>query len=138
MEEPDCKENGWFMDGYPRNKQQATLLGEAGVKPLKLVVMELTDQRLIEKVTLRRVDPTTQQIYHLKDNPPPKDEALQARLIQRDGDNEDVVKEQLKKYREETTGLLEAWSDILLEVNGDQAVEATVSDIVKALEAENK
>lgn len=133
IKEEDCTSKGWFIDGYPRTKGQAELLAEAGVKPQILVSLEVSDERLVEKQTLRRVDPETQLMYHLKDNPPPKDEAIEARLVQRPDDNEDKVKEQIAKYHGETDGLLEAWADVLVKVDCDCDVGAVVANIEAAI-----
>lgn len=71
----DCVEKGWLLDGYPRSASQAKSLEDAGIAPELVLVLEVPDEVLIERVVGRRMDPETGKIYHLKFNPPPADVA---------------------------------------------------------------
>merc|ERR1712072_1366067 len=133
VKEKDCTAHGWFMDGYPRTEAQATSLAAGGMKPKMLILLDLSDERVLEKTTLRRVDPETQEMYNLKDKPPPEDDAIKARLIARPDDDEARIKTQLKKYHDDSDGVLEAWKDILIKVDGDQDVDKVVADVKKLL-----
>jgi len=117
IKEEDCATKGWLLDGFPRTQAQAELLSSAGVKPKILILIDLSDEIISEKLTLRRVDPVTHKMYHLKDNPPP-DEEISNRLMVRNDDQPRAVKELLEKYHDETDGVLATWSDIVLKVPG--------------------
>lgn len=69
---PNCAGNstGWLLDGFPRTPAQATALQEAGCSPDSLLLIDMPRETLLEQATLRRFDPVTGSIYHLKDNPP--------------------------------------------------------------------
>lgn len=117
IKEEDCATKGWLLDGFPRTQAQAELLSSAGVKPKILILIDLSDEIISAKLTLRRVDPMTHKMYHLKDNPPP-DEEVSNRLMVRNDDQPKAVKELLEKYHDETDGVLAAWNDIVLKVPG--------------------
>ena len=37
----ECTEKGWLLDGFPRTKEQAELLKNAGVVPDKFIILEV-------------------------------------------------------------------------------------------------
>ena len=96
---------GWLLDGFPRNLEQAEALREAGVMPDVLLVLEVPDEELTARCVDRRLDPVSGKIYHLKTDPPPADEEVVSRLVQRGADQPEKVAEVLEKYRERTSNL---------------------------------
>ena len=100
---------GLLLDGFPRTVAQAQALDEqlerAG-KPLDAVVLlEAGDDLIVERLAGRRVHPRTGRIYHVK-NMPPKvpgiDDETSEKLIQREDDREEVVRNRLDVYRRQT------------------------------------
>ncbi|KAG5013847.1 Adenylate kinase 2, chloroplastic [Glycine max] len=85
---PDSKENGWLLDGYPRSLSQATALEALGFRPHIFLLLEVSEDVLVERVVGRRLDPVTGKIYHLKYSPPETQE-IAARLTQRFDDTEE-------------------------------------------------
>ncbi|GAU45696.1 hypothetical protein TSUD_268280 [Trifolium subterraneum] len=85
---PDSAENGWLLDGYPRSLSQATALKELGFKPDIFILLEVSEDILVERVVGRRLDPVTGKIYHLKYSPPETKE-IADRLTQRFDDTEE-------------------------------------------------
>lgn len=73
LNEDDCTSKGWLLDGYPRSASQAASLEEAGIVPELVLLLEVPDEVLIERVVGRRMDPETGKIYHMVFNPPPAD-----------------------------------------------------------------
>ena len=72
--EPDA-EKGFMLDGFPRTRPQAealdAALSAAGVQLDAVVLIEVDDSLIVERITGRRTDPETKAIYHLKFSPPP-------------------------------------------------------------------
>jgi adenylate kinase len=64
------RRTGWLLDGFPRTAEQAAALQAAGCSPDSLVLIDQPAELIIEQATLRRFDPETGAIYHLKDSPP--------------------------------------------------------------------
>ena len=102
---PDA-ENGFILDGFPRNTAQADALGALLArlgKPLeKVVQLDVPSTLIVERTTLRRTDKLTGQIYHLKYSPPPPN----AELEHRADDREETVKKRLEEYEAMTAALL--------------------------------
>jgi adenylate kinase len=103
LAEPDAAK-GFLLDGFPRTLSQAEALGgileDAGTALDAVVLLEVADALIVERITGRRSDPETGAIYHLKFNPPPAEAA--GRLVHRNDDTEDACRERLSAYHEAT------------------------------------
>ncbi len=56
---PECVNGGWLLDGFPRTGEQAKALQQANINPDKVILLDVPDAALIERVTGRRTDPVT-------------------------------------------------------------------------------
>ncbi|MWV64602.1 adenylate kinase [Halorubrum sp. JWXQ-INN 858] len=121
--------DGFVLDGYPRNLSQAEYLSE--ITDLDAVVfLDVGEEELVNRLTGRRMDPETGDIYHVEFDWP-EDEAIQERLVQRDDDEEDTVRERLRVYHENTEPVIEHFRERgdLVEVDG----EATPADVFERI-----
>ncbi len=107
IRESDCAA-GFLLDGFPRTRPQAEALDRAmqaaGVSLDAVVVIEVPDELIVERITGRRMDPETGAIYHLKFNPPP--EEIAGRLQHRQDDTEEACRARLQKYHSETAPII--------------------------------
>ena len=108
-EQPDCQTNGWILDGFPRNKEQAGLMAEAGLAPDAIIVLDRPDDLVREFCLGRCTDSATGVIYHPKYNPPPPE--VQHRLTWRLDDSVDVIDRRLAQFHEAHDGLVEVFRD---------------------------
>ena len=76
---------------------QALALEDAGEAANIMILLDVNDEILTDRVLGRRSDPETGEIYHMTTNPPPNDEVA-ARLVSRSDDTEEVVKVRLENY----------------------------------------
>ena len=132
LAQPDCQSDGWLLDGFPRTGEQAKALEEAGIRPDKVILLDVPDEALVERVTGRRTDPETGKIYHMKFNPPPAD--IAARCTQRSDDTEEKVKVRIGAYHENLKSILGAYADVLVRIDGNRDKAAIFTDVVKAIE----
>lgn len=118
---PDAA-NGFMLDGFPRTRPQAEALDvamkKAGVSLDAVVLIEVADELIEERIVNRRSDPETGTIYHLMFNPPPAD--IAHRIVQRKDDTAEACKARLEKYHSETAPIVPFYEDkgILKRVDG--------------------
>lgn len=119
--QPDTAQ-GFMLDGFPRTRPQAEALDQAmtkaGVSLDAVVLIEVPDALLEERAVLRRSDPETGKIYHLKYNPPPAE--LAGRLVHRSDDTVEAVTKRVQKYHAETAPIIPFYIEkgILKRVDG--------------------
>lgn len=134
VEEALTQADGFVLDGYPRNLEQAEELED--MTDLDVVLMlDVGEEELVHRLTGRRLDPETGEIYHVEYNPP-ADEAVEERLIQRDDDDEETVRERLRVYRENTEPVVEHYEEegMLERVDGEQAPDEVWADVKATIE----
>ena len=113
IDEGDARD-GFLLDGFPRNEEQADALDVAlhGLdrRLTAVLLIEVPDEEVVHRLAGRRVcvkNPS--HIYHV-DFDPPKHEGVcdqdGARLIQRDDDREEVIRRRLEVYHSQTEPLI--------------------------------
>ncbi|KAK1287549.1 hypothetical protein QJS10_CPB19g00067 [Acorus calamus] len=130
----DVQENGWLLDGYPRSVSQATALEELHIRPDLFILLDVSEEILVERVVGRRLDPVTGKIYHLKYSPP-ENEEIAARLTQRFDDTEEKVKLRLVTYHKNLESVLSIYNDVIVKVDGSLPKEEVFERIDAILSA---
>ena len=99
---------GFMLDGFPRTVPQSAALDAAlkedGITLDAVVLLEVDDDLIVERIVGRRSDPVTGAIYHLKFSPPPAE--VMDRLVYRNDDTEEACRVRLSKYHDQTAPII--------------------------------
>ncbi|WP_025770921.1 adenylate kinase [Thioalkalivibrio sp. HK1] len=105
---PDC-ERGFLLDGFPRTSAQAVALRENQVTIDALIEIVVPDDRIISRMSGRRVHLASGRSYHIKYNPPKReglDDITGEPLVQREDDREETVRHRLDVYQEHSAPVI--------------------------------
>lgn len=137
LKQDSCK-NGFILDGFPRSIPQAEALDNMGVKIDAVVSIEVADEKIVERMSGRRVCPTCGASYHILYKPSEKEGVCTkcgADLIVRKDDNPDTVLARLHTYHQQTEPLKGYYANkgILIEIEGQEEVKDTTALTFAAL-----
>jgi adenylate kinase len=142
LQQNDCKE-GFILDGFPRTIPQAKaldkLLPELGIALHAVIDIEVDYEKIVARLTNRRLCPSCGMDYNLLNNPPNPHGSCKkcgAKVIQRDDDKESTIRNRLEVYEKQTRPLKNFYREkgLLKTVDGDKPVEQVFVDIVTMLE----
>lgn len=131
---------GFLLDGFPRTLPQAKALDEAlthANSQLDYALrIRVPDEEIIRRISGRRIDPVTNEIYHITSSPPPPE--IADRLIQRSDDNETTLKRRLEKFRQDTEPILKYYREkgVLTVISGIGTLDEVQKRIFEAIQAD--
>jgi adenylate kinase len=135
-------QEGFVLDGYPRNISQGKTLDEIlKEKKLQLDValfLDVKESIVIERLSGRRVCRQCQANYHIHSLPSKVEgvcDNCQGALIQRSDDTRQVIEKRWTVFQEETGPLIEYYQEreILITIDANRGIKQVFEDIVAKL-----
>ncbi len=132
---------GFVFDGFPRTVHQADFIsGYLAARDVAIdavIYLIAPDEEIIKRISGRRICPKCGAVYNIYFNPPREDEKCDicgTKLIQREDDKEEVVKNRIKVYKERTHPLVDYYRKkrLLFEIDAVGSVD-TVHERIEAV-----
>ena len=130
--------SGFILDGFPRSIPQAEALDAMGVELDAVLSIEVADEKIVERMSGRRICSGCAASYHVVYNPPKTADvcdACGASLFIRDDDAAETVLKRLTTYHNITEPLKDFYAakGLLVCVEGQEKVEDTTAAVMSAL-----
>jgi adenylate kinase len=137
----DC-DSGAILDGFPRTPNQAEALDEMlegmNCQIIQVPYIAVDEEELVERLSGRLTCREEGHVFHKKYNPPKEAGVCDfdgSELYQREDDRPETVKHRIRVYEQQTRPLIEYYRDrgILVEINGNQAIEQVTRELMDML-----
>ena len=106
--------DGFLLDGYPRNREQADVLSkhmeQLGRRLTAALLIDTPDEEVVRRLSGRRVCVKNGHVYHVEFDPPKHEGVCDqdgSRLVQRDDDKPETIRHRLEVFHEQTKPLIE-------------------------------
>lgn len=109
----DDAQDGFILDGFPRTIVQAEALdaqlGQLGRRVTAALLIDVPDEEVVRRLSGRRMCVKAGHNYHIEFDPPKHEDVCDqdgSRLVQRDDDKPEVIRNRLHVYHEQTEPLV--------------------------------
>jgi adenylate kinase len=137
----DDAQDGFILDGFPRTLEQARALdrqlSELRRRVTAALLIDVPDDEVVRRLSGRRVCVKGGHNYHVEFDPPKHEGVCDqdgSRLVQRDDDKPDVIKNRLRVYHEQTEPLIEYYdkAGVMRRIDGTRG-QTEVHDHIRAV-----
>ena len=115
----DDAQDGFILDGFPRTIEQAQALdkqlSDMGRRVTAALLIDVPDEEVIRRLSGRRMCVKSGHSYHVEFDPPKHEDVCDqdgSRLVQRDDDKPEVIKNRLRVYHEKTKPLVDYYDSL--------------------------
>jgi adenylate kinase len=116
--ESEAGQDGFLLDGFPRNADQAealeTALARLERRLTAVLLIDAPDDDVVRRLSGRRVCKEAGHVYNIHSDPPKQEGVCDqdgSELIQRDDDREETIRKRLKVYRSQTAELVPLYEE---------------------------
>lgn len=132
-------EKGFILDGFPRNLEQTKALDTVAAIDLA-INLQITDKEAIKRLSGRRTCSQCNAVFHIETNPPKKKDVCDkcnGRLIQRDDDKEDAIKNRIAIYKTNIQPILDYYieKDVLFTVDATKRIDYVFEEMCDVIDA---
>jgi len=133
---------GFILDGFPRTLEQVDILdgvlGRLGLELDRVLMLKVPEAEIVRRLSGRRTCPACAAVFHLASRPPAVTgvcDACGSELVQRPDDTEQVIRERMKVYADQTLPVAEAYRSkgLLIEIDGLGEVDAVRARLTSGL-----
>lgn len=110
--------DGFLLDGFPRNVAQAQRLDEALTKLDRKItatlLIDVPDEAIVRRLSGRRTCKKEGHVYHVDTNPPKHEGVCDidgSKLIQREDDQPETIEKRLRVYHDNTEPLVDHYQE---------------------------
>jgi adenylate kinase len=137
----DDARDGFILDGFPRTTEQAKALdkqlSEMGRRVTAALLIDVPDDEVVRRISGRRVCVKAGHNYHVDFDPPKNDGVCDqdgSRLIQRNDDDPEVVRQRLEVYQQKTAPLIDYYEEhgLMRRIDGTRS-PTEVHDHIRAV-----
>jgi adenylate kinase len=128
-----------LFDGFPRTLEQFNFL-KNWLEDKKVsidlgVVIQISEEETVKRLSSRRMDPETGKIYNLITDKPPAEINLN-KLVQRDDDHPEAIRKRLAWYKDRVVPLINYLKNFtkVIEIDGERPIDEIQKDIVLEIE----
>ncbi len=134
-------EDGFILDGFPRTTEQAEALdrqlSERGRRITAAILVEVPDDEVVRRISGRRVCVKAGHNYHVEFDPPKREGVCDqdgSRLLQRDDDKPEVVRNRLAVYHRQTEPVISYYDEqgVMRRIDGTRSADE-VHDHIRAV-----
>jgi adenylate kinase len=116
--ETDEAQDGFLLDGFPRNVEQAEALARAldkvGRRLTGVLLIDVPDEEVVRRLSGRRTCVKSGHTYHVEFDPPKHEDVCDqdgSRLVQRDDDKPETIRKRLDVYHGQTEPLVDYYDE---------------------------
>jgi adenylate kinase len=137
----DDAQDGFILDGFPRTLEQARALdkqlAELHRRVTAALLIDVPDDEVVRRLSGRRVCVKAGHNYHIEFDPPKREGVCDqdgSRLIQRDDDKPEVIRNRLRVYHDQTEPLVDYYDDhgVMRRIDGTRP-PVEVNDHIRAV-----
>jgi adenylate kinase len=138
----DVARDGFILDGFPRTTPQAEALDakleELGRAVTAVLLIDVSDDEVVRRLGGRRTCAENGHVFHVDFNPPKQEGVCDidgSKLITRDDDNPETIRNRLDQYHEKTEPLVDYYDQrsVLRRLDGEKDPDEVAEEIRRTL-----